>query len=76
MTVRLLGLGTAVLGVTFAMFEADIKKSLAILALGWLAHVLLVDQVSLTLPHAMERLEHLVGMMSLVLIGLFWLVLA
>jgi multicomponent Na+:H+ antiporter subunit D len=41
-----------------------------------LAHALLVQRVSLILPRAMERLEHLVGMMSLVLIGLFWLVLA
>jgi multicomponent Na+:H+ antiporter subunit D len=29
-TVRLLGLGTAVLGVTFAMFEADIKRIFAL----------------------------------------------
>ena len=59
-----------------AYTPADLGKALAILGLGWLAHALLVQRVSLTLPRAMERLEHLVGMMSLVLIGLFWLVLA
>jgi multicomponent Na+:H+ antiporter subunit D len=59
-----------------AYTPANLVKALAILGLGWLAYALLVQRVSLILPRAMEQLEHLVGMMSLVLIGLFWLVLA
>ncbi|NEQ32091.1 MAG: cation:proton antiporter [Leptolyngbya sp. SIO4C5] len=59
-----------------AYTPANLVKTPAILGLGWLVYALLVQKVSVTLPRAMEQMEHLVGTMSLVLVGLFWLVLA
>lgn len=45
-------------------------KAIATIGLGWLAYAL-VNRWTLQLAPAMEKLEHLIGVMSLVLIGLF-----
>jgi multicomponent Na+:H+ antiporter subunit D len=53
-----------------------LAKALATVVLGWLAYGLLCQRLKFSWPRPLERLEQLIGMMSLVLIGLFWLVLA
>ncbi len=54
----------------------SIGKALAIIALGWLIYFGVIRQVTLLLPRTLELFEHLIGFMTLVLMGLFWLVLA
>ena len=57
---------------------ANITKNLAIIAVGWLAYVLIFRRVVLKLPRMLEQLEHLIGfmgVMSLALILLFKMVL-
>ena len=55
---------------------ANIVKPLATIALGWLAYGLIFRRSLLQLPRLLEKFEHLIGIMSLVLIALFWMVLA
>ncbi|HEY9833640.1 MAG TPA: cation:proton antiporter [Stenomitos sp.] len=61
-------------------FEAytleNIVKPLAIIGLGWLAYLLIFKRAVLKLPRVMEQFEHLIGGMSLMLILLFWMVMA
>jgi multicomponent Na+:H+ antiporter subunit D len=54
---------------------ANIVKPLATIALGWLAYFLIFRRTVLKLPRLLEQFDHLIGMMSLVLILLFWMVL-
>jgi multicomponent Na+:H+ antiporter subunit D len=51
-------------------------KPLATIALGWLAYLVIFRQLSIKLPRAVERIEHLIGVMGLVLVLLFGMVLA
>ncbi|MBE9039705.1 cation:proton antiporter, partial [Oscillatoriales cyanobacterium LEGE 11467] len=55
---------------------ANVVKSLATIALGWLAYAFIFKKLVLKLPRAPEQLEHLIGVMSLTLTLLFWMVLA
>ena len=52
----------------------NLIKVLAIVGGGWLIQRLLLSQVTLTLPRGMEAFEHLIGVMSLTLMALFWMV--
>jgi multicomponent Na+:H+ antiporter subunit D len=54
----------------------NIAKPLITIALGWLAYLLIFRQTSFKLPRLLEQFDHLVGMMSIMLILLFWMVLA
>ncbi len=54
---------------------ANIVKPLATIALGWLAYFLIFRRTVLKLPRLLEQFDHLIGMMSLVLTLLFWMVL-
>ncbi|BAY47503.1 putative monovalent cation/H+ antiporter subunit D [Scytonema sp. HK-05] len=54
----------------------NIVKPLATIGLGWLAYLLIFKRSVLKLPRVMEQFEHLIGGMSLMLILLFWMVLA
>lgn len=54
----------------------NIVKPLATIALGWLAYLLIFQRSALKLPRALEQFDHLIGVMSLVLMTLFWMVLA
>jgi multicomponent Na+:H+ antiporter subunit D len=54
----------------------NIVKPLATIALGWGAYFLIFRQVSLKLPRVIEQFDHLIGVMSLVLMILFGMVLA
>ncbi|PSN14960.1 cation:proton antiporter [filamentous cyanobacterium CCT1] len=55
---------------------AAIGKALGIVALGWLIYFGVIRRMTLLLPRTLELFEQLIGFMSLVLMGLFWLVLA
>ncbi|WP_404785375.1 cation:proton antiporter [Altericista sp. CCNU0014] len=55
---------------------ANIVKPLATIALGWVAYWLVFRQLVIKLPRLFEQFEHLIGVMSLSLILLFWMVLA
>lgn len=63
-----------------AYYEAysfeNIVKPLATIALGWLAYFLIFRQTTVKLPRLLEQFDHLIGVMSLMLILLFWMVLA
>ncbi|HIK44715.1 MAG TPA: cation:proton antiporter, partial [Leptolyngbyaceae cyanobacterium M65_K2018_010] len=54
----------------------NVVKPIATIALGWLAYLLIFHRVSLKLPQVLEQFEHLIGVMSLMLIALFGMVLA
>ena len=55
---------------------ANIVKPLATIGLGWVAYLLIFKRVVLKLPRVIEEFEHLIGGMSLMLILLFWMVMA
>lgn len=63
-----------------AYYEAysfqNIIKPLATIALGWLAYFLIFRQTTVKIPRLLEQFDHLIGVMSLMLILLFWMVLA
>jgi multicomponent Na+:H+ antiporter subunit D len=54
----------------------NIVKPLVTIALGWLAYWLIFRRIAVKLPRMFEQFEHLIGVMSLSLILLFWMALA
>ncbi|MGB2923783.1 MAG: cation:proton antiporter [Limnothrix sp.] len=54
----------------------NIPKALITVGVGWLAYFLIFQRIAIKLPRFFEKFEQLIGMMSLVLTGLFWMVLA
>jgi multicomponent Na+:H+ antiporter subunit D len=54
---------------------ANIIKPLATIVLGWLAYFVIFKKISFKLPRAIEQFDHLIGVMSLSLIVLFWMAL-
>ncbi|WP_066376415.1 MULTISPECIES: cation:proton antiporter [unclassified Anabaena] len=70
------GLFVANLGYLQAYNIADIVKSLAIVGGGWLAYQFIVKRLAISLPRVLEEFDHLIGVMSLILILLFWMALA
>ncbi len=54
----------------------NVVKPLAIIGAGWLLHFLIFCRLSLRLPRMLEQFDHLIGVMSLSLVLLFWMVLA
>ncbi|NJL20096.1 MAG: cation:proton antiporter [Leptolyngbyaceae cyanobacterium SM1_3_5] len=55
---------------------ANIVKLLLTIALGWIAHLLIFQQAFVKLPRLLEGFEHLIGVMSLTLVVLFWMMMA
>jgi multicomponent Na+:H+ antiporter subunit D len=53
-----------------------LAKALITIAIGWGFHILIRERNLLSFPGIVERLEHLAGGMSFVLILIFWLVIA
>lgn len=53
---------------------SNIVKPLVTIGVGWLAYILIFQKLSIKLPRAAERFEHLIGAMSLMLVFLFWVV--
>ncbi|NEP37673.1 MAG: cation:proton antiporter, partial [Moorea sp. SIO3B2] len=73
--ILLLGGLIAVNGVYYQAYNyANIIKPLATIALGWLAYLLIFKRSVIKLPRVLEEFDHLIGMMSLMLILLFWMV--
>ncbi len=70
----LVGLVVANLVYYDAYTPENVVKPLATIGLGWLAYLLVVHRLTLKLPKVLEEFEHLIGVMSLVLVGLFWMV--
>jgi multicomponent Na+:H+ antiporter subunit D len=52
---------------------ADIAKAIITIAIGWLGYHLIFKKLSIYLPRVFEEFEHLIGVMSLTLILLFWM---
>ena len=52
----------------------NMVKPLVTIALGWLAYILIFKQLAIKLPRAMEEFKHLIGVMAIMLITLFWIV--
>jgi multicomponent Na+:H+ antiporter subunit D len=50
----------------------NIIKPLGIIAIGWLAYLLIFKRSVIKLPRVLEEFEHLIGVMSLILVLLFW----
>ncbi|NJR70139.1 MAG: cation:proton antiporter [Synechococcales cyanobacterium CRU_2_2] len=64
-------------GVYYDAYDLDnVVKPLATIALGWLLYGALFRHLTVKSPRMLEQFEHLMGMMSLSLILLFWMVLA
>ncbi|PSR14203.1 cation:proton antiporter [filamentous cyanobacterium CCP3] len=55
---------------------ANIAKPLATIALGWLVYLLIIQRLVVKLPQVLEKFEHLIGVMSVMLLVLFGMVLA
>ncbi len=55
---------------------ANVVKPLLTIGLGWLAYGLVFQRLVVKLPRVLEEFEHLIGVMSLTLMSLFWMVLA
>jgi multicomponent Na+:H+ antiporter subunit D len=53
---------------------ANTIKPLVTIVLGWLAYWLIFRRLVIYLPRMFEEFEHLIGVMSLMLILLFWIV--
>lgn len=53
---------------------SNIIKSLLVVAAGWLLYGVLIRKLKIELPRAAEKLEHLIGAMSLILVLLFSMV--
>ncbi len=52
----------------------NIVKPLATIAIGWLAYLLIFKRSAIKLPRTIEKFDHQIGIMSLMLILLFWIV--
>jgi multicomponent Na+:H+ antiporter subunit D len=53
-----------------------IIKALITIAIGWSIYHLIIKKVSVYIPRLFEQIEHLIGVMSLTLVLLFWMALA
>jgi multicomponent Na+:H+ antiporter subunit D len=54
----------------------NIVKPLVTIALGWLAYFLIFKRLAIKLPRMLEQFDHLIGLMSLMLLLLFGMVFA
>ncbi|NEQ54190.1 MAG: cation:proton antiporter, partial [Leptolyngbya sp. SIO3F4] len=51
----------------------NVVKPLATIGTGWLVYLLIVQRFTLKLPRLFEQFEHLIGVMTLTLMTLFWM---
>ncbi len=67
------------IGANIFYYEAytlkNIIKPLVTIVIGWLAYLLIFKKLAIKLPRGIEKFDHLIGIMSLTLILLFWTVL-
>lgn len=52
---------------------SNLTKAFATIGIGWLAYFLIFQRTSLKLPRFFEQLDQLIGVMTLILILLFWM---
>ncbi len=74
MVILLGGLIAANLVYLDAYTTKNIVKPLVTIAIGWLAYLLIFKKLAIKLPRAIEKIDHQIGLMSLMLILLFWIV--
>ncbi len=74
MILLLAGLVVANVAYYDAYTVANIIKPLATIFLGWLVYWFVIQKISLKLPRMLEQIDHLMGVMSVMLILLFWMV--
>ena len=55
---------------------SNIIKPLVTIGLGWLLYYFIFKRQLFKPSRSLEQLEHLIGMMSLILVALFWMALA
>ncbi|BCL38176.1 cation:proton antiporter [Nostoc sp. MS1] len=55
-----------------AYTNENIIKPLITIALGWVAYLLIFKRTIIKLPRVLEQFDHLIGVMSLILVLLFW----
>ena len=48
-------------------------KPLITIALGWMAYLIIFKKSTIKLPRVLEKIEHLIGIMSLTLVFFFWI---
>ncbi|WPF89801.1 cation:proton antiporter [Cyanobacterium aponinum AL20118] len=53
----------------------NISKALITFAIGALIYLFILKKITLKLPRTLEKFDNLIGIMSLTVIGLFWMVL-
>ena len=67
------------IGANVVYYEAytlkNIIKPLITIVLGWLAYLFIFKKLAIKLPREIEKFDHLIGVMSLMLILLFWTIL-
>lgn len=74
MAVLLGGLFAANLVYREAYTVANTVKPLATIALGWLLYLWIFRRLVFKLPRLLEQFDHLIGVMSVMLIVIFWMV--
>ena len=52
----------------------NIIKPLVTIGIAWLVYLVILKKLAIKLPRNIEKFEHLIGLMSLMLILLFWIV--
>ncbi len=71
----LLGALIAANGVYYEAYTLkNIVKPLVTIAIGWLAYLFIFKKLTIKLPRGSENFDHLIGVMSLILILLFWII--
>ncbi|MEC4806188.1 MAG: cation:proton antiporter [Jaaginema sp. PMC 1079.18] len=64
-------------GLYYDLYSLEtVLKALGKLALGWIVYWVLIRRTALELPKAGERLENLIGTMTLAIVIIFWMVVA
>ncbi|MEG4169375.1 MULTISPECIES: cation:proton antiporter [unclassified Microcoleus] len=53
----------------------NMLKAIAVIGVGWLAYFLIFQRTAIKLPRMLEEFDHLVGVMSLISLLLFWMAL-
>jgi multicomponent Na+:H+ antiporter subunit D len=52
----------------------NIGKAFITIAIGWLSYWFVIRNIAIKLPRILEKFDHLIGVMSLTLVVLFWMV--
>jgi hypothetical protein len=53
----------------------NIIKAILIILIGWALHLLLIQKIRVKLPQFLELIDNQIGIMSIILTLLFWMVL-